>query len=94
MLSSQMLHTVRLLAPLMELRGIAPAEWAQDAEVSQVTLARYLDPRTEVGDDDSLNRLLDKAACFVVVTGEGPLSDAWRDIIIQALAERRAARRR
>jgi hypothetical protein len=92
-LSSEMLHTARLLAPLMELRGITRAAWAADAGIPQVTLARYLDPRTAVGDTELLGRLLAEAECFVVVTEDGALSEAWRETILSALAERRARRR-
>jgi len=92
-LSSEMLATVRLLAPLMELRGISPSAWAADAGIPLVTLTRYLDPRTAVGDCDRLGRLLAEAACFVVVTADGALSEAWRDTILNALAERRARHR-
>jgi hypothetical protein len=88
-----MLQTVRLLAPLMELRGISRPAWAADAGIALVTLTRYLDPRTAVGDADSLGRLLAEAACFVVVSEDGALSDAWRDTILDALAERRARHR-
>jgi hypothetical protein len=84
-----MLHTVRLLAPLMELRGISRMAWAADAGIPLVTLTRYLDPRTEVGDCDGLGRLLAEAECFVVVTAEGALGETWRDTILAALAERR-----
>jgi hypothetical protein len=89
-----MLQTVRLLAPLMELRGFTRGTWADDAGVSRVTLDRYLNPRTQVGDRESLDRLLAEAECFVVVTCDGALSDTWRDTILSALAERRAARMR
>ncbi len=93
MLSSEMLHTVRLLAPLMELRGVSRTAWAADAGIPLVTLTRYLDPRTAVGDGDVLARLLAEAECFVVVTADGALSEAWRDTILAALAERRAHHR-
>jgi hypothetical protein len=92
-LSSEMLHTVRLLAPLMELRGVTRTAWAADAGISLVTLTRYLSPRTEVGDGDILTRLLAEAECFVVVTEDGALSEAWRETILSALAERRARHR-
>ncbi len=93
MLSSELLNTIRLLAPLMELRGITRTAWATDAGVPLVTLTRYLDPRTGVGDLDSLQRLLNEAECFVVVTGDGALSETWRETILNALAERRARHR-
>ena len=93
MLSSEMLQTVRLLAPLMELRGITRTAWAADAGIALVTLNRYLSPGTEVGDGDSLARLLAEAECFVVVTGDGALSETWRATILDALAERRASHR-
>jgi hypothetical protein len=88
-----MLHTVRLLAPLMELRGISRPAWAADAGIPLVTLTRYLDPRTAVGDCDGLARLLAEAECFVVVSEDGALSEAWRETILAALAERRARAR-
>jgi hypothetical protein len=92
-LSSEMLHTVRLLAPLMELRGISRTSWAADAGIPLVTLTRYLSPSTEVGDSDCLCRLLAEAECFVVVSEDGALSEAWRETILTALAERRARHR-
>ncbi len=88
-----MLQTLRLLAPLVELRGITPAAWAHQAGISPVTLRRYLNPRTEVGDEAALERLLADAECFVVVTAEGVLGEAWKEAILAALEERRAQRK-
>jgi hypothetical protein len=93
-LSSEMLHTIRLLAPLMELRGISRTAWAADAGIPLVTLTRYLRPSTGVGDSDGLSRLLAEAECFVVVACDGALSETWRDTILAALAERRDRLRR
>jgi hypothetical protein len=87
-----MLTTVRLLDPLVELRGITPDQWARDAGISPVTLRRYLNPRTGVGDEAALGRLLAEAECFVVVTAEGVLGEAWKEAILAALEEQRARR--
>ena len=79
MLTSIILADLRQLAPLMELRGITLAEWAANADVSIFTLRRYLAPRTRVGDDEALARLLAEVRCFLVVAPDGPLSAAWTE---------------
>ena len=77
MLSAPMLQQVRRFAPLMELRGISIREWALAADTTELTLTRYLDPHTHVGDEDILTRLLGEVECFIVVQPDGPLSEAW-----------------
>ena len=77
MLSAPMLHQVRRFAPLMELRGISMRDWALAAGTTELTLKRYLDPHTHVGDEELLARLLAEVECFIVVQPDGPLSEAW-----------------
>jgi hypothetical protein len=85
-LTSSLLADLRQLAPLMELRGISHAEWAASAQVSIFTLRRYLAPRTRVGDDEALNRLLAEVRCYLVVAPDGPLSAAWTESIQETIA--------
>ncbi len=77
MLSAPMLLQVRRFAPLMELRGISTRDWAHTADTSELTLKRYLDPHTKVGDEKVLARLLAEVECFIVVEPDGPMSAAW-----------------
>lgn len=77
MLSAQLLAEVRRFAPLMELRGFSMRDWALKSGTTELTLKRYLDPHTHVGDEDTLARLLNEAECFIVVRPDGPLSEAW-----------------
>ncbi len=81
MLSATLLHEIRRFAPLMTLRGITLREWATGADTSELTLSRYLDPHTLVGDEDILTRLLAKVECFIIVEPDGPLSDAWSALL-------------
>lgn len=92
MLTSTQLIDLRQLAPLMELRGITLAEWATRADVSLLTLRRYLSPRTRVGDDAVLERLLAEVACFLVVAPDGPLSTAWTESLSETVALMRKRR--
>jgi hypothetical protein len=77
MLSAPLLIQLRRFAPLMELRGIGRREWAISAGTTELTLARYLDPHTTVGDEATLSQLLREVECFIVVEPDGPLSEAW-----------------
>lgn len=77
MLSAQMLDQLRRFHPLMELRGISVRDWALGAGTTELTLKRYLDPHTRVGDEETLVRLLKEVECFIVVEPDGPLSEAW-----------------
>ena len=77
MLSAHLLEQLRRFHPLMELRGITLREWALGADTTELTLKRYLDPHTHVGDEEILARLLKEVECFIVVEPDGPLSEAW-----------------
>lgn len=77
MLSVSLLNQLRELAPFMDLRGINRNQWAELAGISRITLNRYLDKRTSVGDDEVINALLKAAECWIVIHPDGPLSALW-----------------
>jgi hypothetical protein len=88
MLSVQLLNQLRELAPIMDLRGISKTEWVERAGTNLITLARYLDWRTSVGDEDTITALLDEVTCHIVVQPDGPLSTAWTEKLRQVMEAR------
>jgi hypothetical protein len=91
MLSNILLRELRIMAPIMDLLGITRQEWAQRAHVSPLTLNRYLYRFTRVGDSDDLQALLNECQTTIIISPDGPLSEAWtadmKKIIQPRLAE-------
>ena len=92
MLSVSLLNQLRELAPLMELRGVSLSTWAERAGTSLLTLKRYLDKRTSVGDEDVINALFKEVECWIVIHPDGPLSAAWTTELKQIIKARQGVK--